>query len=362
MNPPQPDEDEVLCLGSVPVALELGNDSSPAGFVPGKPFKFLSMGDVDTLDGRRVRCDDQSAATMLRALSKQTVPVGLTLEHDDAAGRMGECAAGEIRRIDDGLWCLSPLWSPEGAEQIRSGRRTFASATFYSEKATDGTIRPRRLRDISLVAVPNDARVGRISLSAQRTNPSPSPASDRKEQEMNPETLKLLGLADGASQEDVKKAVESLVAAKAAAEKLAATVPDAKELVRQEMAAERESLRAEIRTEMAAERAKVDRAARVASLVERAASEGKVVADNREALSALAAADPDAFEKVLPGLTVLAPVKPWFKPGDAATKETGDDREALHERVLSFQVEQLKAGTPVTYEAAVKVVTAKKVA
>ena len=134
---------------------------------------------------------------------------------------------------------------------------------------------------------------------------------------MNPETVKLLGLADGASQEEFKKAVATLVAAKAEAEKLAATVPDAKELVRQEMAAERESLRAEIRTEMAAERAKVDRAARVASLVEKPASEGKVVADNRE---------------------------------------------AIDQRAQAYRSEMLKAGTPVDYMIAVTHVTARKVA
>ena len=130
---------------------------------------------------------------------------------------------------------------------------------------------------------------------------------------LSAEVAKLLKLdPEKASQEDFDKAVQEL-----AAKKGTATGPDpetVKAQVRQEMAAQREEIRKEVHEELRKESAAKDRKAKVERLLAQATSEGKVVADNREGLEALAAADPDAFEKVLPGLAVHAPVKSWFTP------------------------------------------------
>ncbi len=306
------------------VAMAAGKTPPFEGMTPGKPIQIFPKGKARTVDGRRVCCEEEDFQLMLGDLATRKNPVTATVEHemDPTWGSRGAGECSEFIAQGDGFWGLDPHWTEPALADIRSGARRWISPTFYGTEDEAGRIRPRILRDYTLCSVPNLDGMQPVMASASReaaatSQPnSPSKASERKEQEtmkLSADTLKLLGLADGASLEDIDKAVV----------KLAAEKPDVKALVREEMAAEREAIRAEVRTEMAAEHAKKARETRVADLVKRAESEGKLVADNRESLTKLAAADPDAFEKVLPGLQVLAPVKRWFQPSgqtDAAQK------------------------------------------
>jgi len=171
---------------------------------------------------------------------------------------------------------------------------------------------------------------------------------------LSAESLKLLGLADGASPEDIDKAVIRFAAEK----------PDVKALVREEMAAEREAIRAEVRAEMAAESAKKARETRIAELVQRADDEGKVNEDNKVQIQEMAAAAPDSFEKlVLPTLPVVAAVKRFFSAGrtEPGFNPEGDESSSdVDRKAREYQKAQMAAGTPVSYSQAVVAVSQKR--
>lgn len=339
-------------IGQETVTLAAGKTPAFEGMKPGKPIQVFPKGEARTVDGRKVRCEAEDFQLLLGDLATRKNPVTLTVEHECdplwGSKAAGECSSDGFIAQGDGLWGLEPRWHEEALGEIRSGARRWISPTFYGTYDEEDCVRPRILRDVSLVSVPNLDGMEPVTASATKPAP-PAQASERKEQEMklSAEHLKLLGLAEGASQEDFDKSLQTFAAAKAEAEKKAEAVPDVKELVRQELSAERESLRAQVREEMAAERAKADREAKIAALVARATSEGKLVADNREALTALAAADPDAFEKLLPTLHVFAPTKAWFVPGRTeGTKFTAAEladpqaRAALNEAATKLAAEK----------------------
>jgi hypothetical protein len=175
-----------------------------------------------------------------------------------------------------------------------------------------------------------------------------------------PLTMKALGLADGANPEDVDSAVIKVVQERDELKKHAAERPDVKALVREEMAAEREAIRAEVKAELERESAKKARETRAAALLQRAEREGKLVADNRERLTKLCAADPDAFEATLPDLKVLASVAPVIS--GQSTEPAESDSAALDAAARELQKASLAAGKPMTYSQAVVAASAKKVA
>ncbi len=371
------------------VAMAAGKTPPFEGMTPGKPVQIFPKGEARTVDGRKVCCEAEDFQLMLGDLATRKNPVTATVEHE-MDPTWGSRAAGECSEFiaqGDGFWGLDPHWTEPALADIRSGARRWISPTFYGTEDETGRIRPRILRDYTLCSVPNLDGMQPVTASASRGEPgsgrphtpapvgstptpgttpqpnSPSKASERKEQEtmkLSADTLKLLGLADGASLEDIDKAVI----------KLAAEKPDVKAevkaVVREEMAAEREAIRAEVRTEMAAEHAKKARETRIADLVKRADDEGKVNEDNKAQIQEMAAAAPDSFEKlVLPGLPVVAAVKTWFKAGRT---EPGVDPEGpesssdVDRKAREFQKAQMAAGKPMTYTEAAIAVSTRKVA
>lgn len=370
---------EVASFSASPIA----DPTDPrCGLIPGQPIQVLRIGDILARDGRLLRvtaADCEKLVTDGRDLKQD---LAILYEHGEdptcgyeAAGWI-DPSSFEVR--GDGLWATRVFWTADGYDAVSTKKRRYVSPHFFSELDAEGFIRPTRWIEITVTntpAIPGMASIaasvrgGSLFFDESNTYPTyPDNAPDsggRKEREpmkFSAETLKLLGLADGASQEDIEKAVSSLFTAKVEAEKKVASIPDTKASIREELAAEREALRAQVREEFAAERAKADRATRVAALLSKATADGKVVADNREAMSALAGSDPDAFERLLPSFAVLAPVTRVIQPG-ASTDVLGDDtRHAIDQKARAYRAEQLKAGAPVTYEAAVKHITAKKVA
>lgn len=174
-----------------------------------------------------------------------------------------------------------------------------------------------------------------------------------------PLTMKALGLADGANPEDVDTAVANVVKERdELKQKLAAARTDVKALVKEEMAAERESIRSEVKAEIERESAKNAREMRVAALLQRAETEGKLVADNREDLTSLCAGNPDAFERQLPGLPVLAAVEPFIS-GHAADPAEGDSA-AIDAKARELQRQAQAAGKLLSYSQAVIEASRKK--
>lgn len=168
------------------------------------------------------------------------------------------------------------------------------------------------------------------------------------------ETMKLLGLADGASPEDLEKAVTRLAAEKAG------PPPDVEKAAAAAVEKFRADFEKSVREQLERDSAKKTRETRVATLLQRAELEGKLVADNRERLTKLCAADPDAFESTLPDLKVIAPVTPALS-GHAAEPAEGDSA-SIDAAARELQKASLAAGKPMTYSQAVIAASAKKVA
>lgn len=342
------------------VALAAGKTPAFEGMTPGNPVQVFPLGAARTVDGRKVRAELEDFSLLLGDLATRQNPVTLTVEHEMdptwGSRAAGECSSDGFASQDDGLWGIEPRWTEAALAEIRSGARRWISPTFYGTEDADGFIRPRILRDVSLVSVPNLDGMQPVTASASRGDAgtsqpnSPQQASERKEQEtmkFSAETMKLLGLADGASQDDIEKAVTRLAAEKPA------TLD-----VEKAAAAAVEKFRADfeksVREQLERESAQNARKTRVAGLLERAETEGKLVADNREALTTLAAADPDAFEKVLPGLKVVAPVKRWFSPSrEAAQTFTASDmNDPDRRRDLMDAVQALVAAEKIDFDVA----------
>lgn len=340
------------------VAMAAGKTPPFEGMTPGKPVQVFPMGACRTVDGRKVQCEAEDFRLLLGDLATRKNPVTLTVEHEMdptwGSRAAGECS--EFLQQGDGLWGLDPHWTEQALSEIRSGARRWISPTFYGTEDQNGNVRPRILRDVSLVSVPNLDGMQPVTASASRdaaapSQPnSPSKASERKEQEtmkLSADTLKLLGLADGASLEDIDKAVIKLAAEKAPA-------PDVEKAAAAAVERFRADFEKSVREQLERESAQNARKARVADLVKRAESEGKLVADNRESLTKLAAADPDAFEKVLPGLQVLAPVKRWFTASREGTQTftASDMNDPDRRRDLMDAVQALVAAEKIDFDVA----------
>lgn len=145
--------------GGAAAALEepLGKTPPFVGLTPGRPVQVFPLGIPRTVDGRKVRCETADLGAVLTDLATRRDPVRLTVEHGEDP-RWGSKAAGECSRLGlraDGLWADDPAWTADALEEIRSGARRGISPTFYGIADDEGFIRPRVLRDISLVSVPN---------------------------------------------------------------------------------------------------------------------------------------------------------------------------------------------------------------
>lgn len=349
------------------VSMAAGKTPPFEGMKPGKPVQVFPAGAARTVDGRKVRAEAADFALLLGDLATRRNPVTLTVEHE-MDPTWGSRAAGEVSSDAflaqaDGFWGLEPRWTEAALGEIRSGARRWISPTFYGAEDEDGYIRPRILRDISLVSVPNLDGMQPVAASAAWDGAvappphSPSPASERKEQEtmkFSAETMKLLGLADGASPEDLEKAVTRLAAEKAG------PPPDVEKAAAAAVEKFRADFEKSVREQLERDSAKKTRETRVATLLQRAELEGKLVADNRERLTKLCAADPDAFESTLPDLKVIAPVTPALS-GHAAEPAEGDSA-SIDAAARELQKASLAAGKPMTYSQAVIAASAKKVA
>lgn len=339
-------------------------------FGPGRP-------EMDDQDWRQFEVTPENAVRMVAEgnadLAKGDPEIWVNYGHDSGGPRAGDVVRFELGP-DGGVYGVV-RWNENAKRAIRQAppEWKYFSPEFHAAEVLDGQGN-RVLADGRVLFQPfhicggglvNTPAMKKLALAASASQqPSPAEASRKEEPMKLPLTMKALGLADGASQEDVDTAVMKVVQERDELKKHAAAPPDVKALVKEEMASERESIRTEVRNEMAAERVKKDRETRVADLVKRADDEGKLNEDNKAQIQEMAAAAPDSFEKlVLPGLPVVAAVKTWFKAGrtESGFAPEGDESSSdIDRKAREHQKAQMAAGTPVSYSQAVVAVSQKR--
>lgn len=348
---------------------------------PGPPIQILPAGEVLTLDGRPLPLDDETRQRFVADRARRKTPLIHNFEHEEDP-RYGKDASGESSAIElrpnGEMWAMNPAWTDSGIEAIRSGAKTFISPEIY---VRNGKL--VNLRAIALVSTPNIDGMERVTASAdgmpfdmpvpidlceepmdpeeilarireilglpvaateaeineqisrlskpETSTSSPNAGQQEKENmAFSPEFLKELGLADGASTEDIEKAVK---------QKHAATPPEQPEL-----AARVEQLAAQVgQLNAAAEATQAEHAAtRVKGIVERAVAEGRVTVAERPWFEALAAAKPDEAEKFAASLPMRAPVKGVissnFTPLTLLHSEYMTmDSNTAHQKVLAYR-------------------------
>lgn len=247
--------------------------------------------------------------------------------HGRSAGFSGYWDGDDfIRCADIFEWSATnfPAMRGLGAVEQMSAARERASSR-STVRLASGLVVPASSVDQSSNGVSLTGR------DAESATASPAAASKPKESEMkfSKEFLVSLGLADGASPEDVEKATAAKLAAAAATQTPATPTPkpaateqltagaaatpatapvDVRAEVREMLRQEREAARTEVRAEMAAER----KAQRVTELLAKATSLGKVLSSKEEqdAWRLRIERDPEDFAaSVLPILPVRAPVR-----------------------------------------------------
>ncbi|MFA6031165.1 MAG: phage protease, partial [Elusimicrobiota bacterium] len=315
------------------------------------PWFPLGRPEMDDEDWRQFEVTPENVRRMVddgNAEIAQGEEIWINYGHDHSGPRAGDVVRFEVG--PDGGVHAAVRWNDNAKSAIRQKppEWKYFSPEYHAVEVQDeqgnrvlvnGRVlhRPFHLCGGGLVNNPAMKKLA-VAASASPHQPSPAEASRKEEPMKLPLTMKALGLADGASQEDVDSAVMKVIQERdTVKEKLTAAASDVKAIVKAEVVAEREAMKAEVRTEMAVEHAKKARETRVADLVKRADDEGKVNEDNKAQVQEMAAAAPDSFEKlVLPGLPVVAAVKAWFKAGrtepgvdpDGPESSTDLDRKA----------------------------------
>jgi phage I-like protein len=367
------------------------------GLVPGKPIQLFKLGKYKARDGRKLNVAKEETDSLLadaQVLSDDGNEIALLAEHgeDPVEGMkaLGWIDPSSIElRAGSGLWATRPKWTTDAYSDIKARKRRYISPHVFSVIDADGAVRPRRWLEITATNIP--AITGMASIAAHATRSTDSPedeARERKERAMQ-NVAKLLGLAETASEDDISKAttaltakvtdLETKLAAKTAGgggghndhgkgtcstecpcngtEKLTAKPePDAalaavaKTVAAQlgpifieQFAAAAKATAEKVVTERFAAEAKEKR---VAALVDRGAREGKIIKADREKFAALAAIDPESFEKVvLPALKVVAPVRTL--PIDRSDTNLDTKDPAEEGALLMTHAAQLSATTGV---------------
>jgi hypothetical protein len=169
--------------------------------------------------------------------------------------------------------------------------------------------------------------------------------------EFSQETLARLGLADGASPEDIQKKIGELADKLAELTKPAPVVEVAEPVpVTAKPAVD---LSAEIKAEAAKIAEAAERERKIAAAVEKALSDGKVTTAQRDSATAFATANLEGFEKFVEAAPVVVPVakdkaapKPASKTKRSAADKIGEAaagldpaRYALHLAALAYAEE-----------------------
>ncbi|MDP2317457.1 MAG: phage protease [Pseudomonadota bacterium] len=176
---------------------------------------------------------------------------------------------------------------------------------------------------------------------------SPATASNRKEEHMKvtPETLKLLGLAENASEDEFNAAVAAKLAPKpdAPATKAEPETPapalalsDVQKMIdeataRNFAAMAEQSAKAQVETTLAAAKK-----ARVDTVLSKAVSLGRMTKADVELYRPAVEANPDGFEARLSTMPKVAPVDTIFEKGDDGGKLSGGSPQEAKTETLTY--------------------------
>jgi len=264
------------------------------------------LGEPPSNDGRKWRFTAEDLAAVWSESKTWTEKKPILYAHGKDVARGSE-AAGWIDHLElghDGLYAIARL-TDEAKRAVEDGKWGYRSPGFDAREDKDGAIRPIRLHELSLVPDPAIGGMPAITAAAEpqlelfdtsTTSPLVE-ASIRKEPSMD-KLRALLGLADGASEDEFIQAVEKL---KAPPE----TPPDA---------AAASTAQAQVLEMIRAEAARMDEARQLAAKVEAAVDgairSGKVTVGQRDEALVFARADFGAFEKFVAAAPRVAPVAP----------------------------------------------------
>lgn len=338
------------CLAFVQRAEALGDPSWVTR--PTKREMVFPLGEPPSNDDRRWRFLTDDLAAVVADSRKWTEPKPVYFNHAKDVARGSE-AAGWIDHLElgvDGLYAYI-RYTDEALAEIRAGKWGFRSPGFDALEDDDGAIRPTRLFELSLVNEPAIGAMPAITAGAQvsaAATPSPAEASQRKETRMD-KLRALLGLADGASEDDFITAVERLKAPPPDPEAHAAAAARAVDEV--------------VNRRLAEKLAERDHADKVAKAVEDAVRAGKVTVAQRAGALAFAKADLPAFEAFAAAAPVVAPVAPVISGrteivagGSFATVDLSD--RAINDQLMS-SAKAIAAAEGITVMAACERLTRK---
>lgn len=191
--------------------------------------------DHTTLDGKRVDFVQHLTPDVLATIAGTGVPEeGLLVDRDHFSRDLDKPteAMGWVREL---ATCMGNLaarieWTPLGLPLIQ-GKIYRHFSTVYGSPADEiktGTVTPRKLIGLALTNKPNnDAGQPAITNRAHNDLQPPTPGSEQKNtnthtnMEYNPKLLAALGLAEGATEDEVTAAAEALAARCADAENAA---------------------------------------------------------------------------------------------------------------------------------------------
>jgi len=171
-------------------------------------IQLLPAGTFRATDGRPADAPGwtltaELAARLIQQASARANPYLIDYEHQTLrAEQNGQPApaAGWFRRLEwregSGLWAVGVEWTERARAMIASGEYRFISPVFTYDKAG-------RVLRLLHAALTNDPALDGMAAVALSFTPD-------QEQPMNPETLKLLGLAIDATPEQIDAAVAAL--------------------------------------------------------------------------------------------------------------------------------------------------------
>lgn len=268
-----------------------------------KPTQILPRGVARTVDGRKLRVEDDDFGIILADLATRKNKVAILYEH--GRGPNGGKAVGWIdafRVEEKGMFGLVG-WTANAREEIRKDEWRYISPGFFGTIDDDENIRPRVLFEASLTNIANIDGMEEVAASVQ-TPPAPT-----REDIANPSTPKegemdLKKIAEALGAEPTEESILGAIAVKGEAEKVAqdrVTKLD-KLLTTAEVA-----IGERAKEEAAKLVANAEHARKVAEVVETAVKSGIVTPALRESATKLASADPDAFKQLVESKAAAAP-------------------------------------------------------
>ena len=360
-------------------------------------MRYLRGGEPPMADSRKFRMLPEDCAVLVGNCKKRLSTFGIPQLTEHGWGKDGGKGCGKhLDVLEEGgdIWNVVILTEEAWADAVDPGLGWLGrSAGLKGWLDLDGFIRPADMFEGSFTNFPAMQGLGSIETmsalqerfsrrmvfvggiyqpegaasrseslaSNEASNPSPDQASNKKgaeDMKFSAETLKLLGLAEGASQEEIERALQGRLSTPKPQEPTttaAATPADSAkvfaELLGPALAEERVKLTASLTAEFEAR----DKAKAIDAVLSEAegvgGTPGRITAAEREEFRALGdKIGPESLKKVRSRFGANAPTAAVFEPGHGvSTPISGSNLQALCDKTT----EQLRAGRRAVANAAV---------